>query len=165
MNEWEILIPELIDEDFDFDYSYSYASRIAEAYDRLGLWNKVISSVEQSLELSGEKSIREMKLLADAYDNLGNYEKCIQAYDEMAAYWYEVNDTDKELNIICYKVSVAEKNFKYGDAIEFYKGFSDFYYRFERKPGLIEFNIACLYIIFLNKQFIQTYIFLIHNMI
>ena len=147
MNEWEILLPELIDEDFDFDYSYSYASRIAEAYDRLGQWNKVISSVEKSVELSGEKYLYQMKLLADAYENLGNYEKCIESYDDLSRHWYEEDKLEKQINIACHKVVVAQKFSKLRDAINFYSGFSDCYYRLGEKSGIIEFNIACLYFV------------------
>lgn len=133
MYEWEMQLPQLIDDDFDYDYSYSYASRIPEAYDRLGQWNKVISSVEQSTELSGEKSTREMQLLADAYINIGEYDKCIEAYNELYGYWYDRDKLDMQLRITCYKVIAAEKFSKYQDAIGFYDSLSEYYYRLNGK--------------------------------
>jgi len=146
MNEWEILLPELIDDEFDFDYSCSYAYRIAQAHNRLGQWKEVILAVEQSVKLSGEKSIYEMELIADAYHNLGEYDKCIQEYTQLYEFYYNEDELEMQLRVTCKKVTVAEEFSKYQDALSFYDDLSEYYYRLDGKGGIVEYNKACLHV-------------------
>jgi tetratricopeptide (TPR) repeat protein len=146
ISEWGLSFQELVDEDFDSDYSYSYAFRIAECYERLEEWREVISAVARYSWLSGPIGIIEHALLADAYDNLGDYDKCIESNEFIRRHWYDEDNADEELRVLCNMALVAKAHGRFKDAIHFYDRFSEYYWRFESVAGRIEFNKACLWL-------------------
>lgn len=144
--EWDLSVDEICDEDSDCDYTFSYALRIAQAYERLSEWNQVITSVERSIRLSGPISYQEHDLLSTAYEELGDYDKCMKHLWEMREHWYDQDDANRELRQICVIAAVAERHEKFHDAIAAYDLFQEYYWRFERIAGRIEFNKAYLWL-------------------
>ncbi len=144
--EWDLSVEEVCDLDSDCDYTFSYAVRIAQAYGRLSEWNQVVASVERSVRLSGSMSYREHDLLSTAYEELGDYDKCMKHLSEMREHWYDQDDANRELRQICVIAAVAERHEKFHDAIAAYDLFQEYYWRFERVAGRIEFNKAYLWL-------------------
>lgn len=144
--EWDLSMDELTDGDPDCDYTFSYALRVAQAYERLSEWNQVVASVERSVKLSGWIGYQEHDLLSTAYEELGDYDNCMKHLREMREYWYDEDDAGRELERICIIAIVAERYGKFHDAIEAYDLFSEYYWRFERVAGRIEFNKAYLWL-------------------
>ena len=144
--EWDLSVEEVCDLDSDCDYTFSYALRIAQAYERLSEWKKVIESVDRSVRLSGLMSYQEHDLLSSAYQWLGDYDNCMKHLTKMREYWYDEDDANRELEQICVIAAVAERHDKFHDAIAAYDLFQEYYWRFERVAGRVEFNKAYLWL-------------------